>query len=61
GEIGHVGPIAVARRSMRELQAALLVLTTLVALLAGATLILYARLARARAELAAAPQARRAG
>jgi type III secretion protein J len=55
GGLGHVGPIAVARASQRELQAALLVLVALVALLAAATLGLYARLARARAEIAARP------
>ena len=58
-EIGHVGPIAVARRSVRELQAALLGLLTLVAILAATTLVLYTRLARARAELAPAPPTRR--
>jgi type III secretion protein J len=44
----HVGPIAVTRASMRQLQAALVALVALVALLAGATLVLYSRLARAR-------------
>jgi type III secretion protein J len=58
-EIGHVGPIAVARTSMRGLQAALVALVALVAILTGATLALYARLTRVRAELAAGPQARR--
>ncbi|HEY8092004.1 MAG TPA: hypothetical protein VIF09_29285 [Polyangiaceae bacterium] len=58
-EIGHVGPIAVARRSVRELQAALLGLLTLVAILAATTLVLYTRLARARAEQAAPPPTRR--
>jgi type III secretion protein J len=48
GELGHVGPIAVARTSLRALQAALVALVALVAALAGATLVLYARLARAR-------------
>jgi type III secretion protein J len=52
GELGHVGPIAVARNSMRKLQAALVALVAVVALLAGATLALYARLTRFRAELA---------
>jgi type III secretion protein J len=52
GELGHVGPIAVARASVRSLQAALVALVALVALLAGATLVLYARLSRARAEAA---------
>jgi len=55
GELGHVGPIAVARRSMRELQGALVGLVALVALLAAATLVLYARLSRARAEAARPP------
>jgi type III secretion protein J len=48
GELGHVGPIAVARTSLHELQAALVALVALVAALAGATLVLYARLARSR-------------
>jgi type III secretion protein J len=51
-ELGHVGPIAVARASLRLLQASLVALVALVALLAGATLVLNARLSRARAELA---------
>jgi type III secretion protein J len=51
-ELGHVGPIAVARTSLRRLQAALVALVALVALLAGVTLSLHARLSRARAELA---------
>jgi type III secretion protein J len=55
GELGHVGPIAVARRSMRELQGALVGLVGLVAILAAATLVLYARLTRARAEAARPP------
>jgi len=45
----HVGPIAVARASVRGLQAALGVLIALVAVLAGATLVLYSRLAQVRA------------
>jgi type III secretion protein J len=49
--LAHVGPIAVTRASMRQLQAALAALVALVALLAGATLVLYARLTRARSEL----------
>jgi type III secretion protein J len=48
--LAHVGPIAVTRASMRQLQAALVALVALVAVLAGATLVLYSRLARARAE-----------
>jgi type III secretion protein J len=47
--LAHVGPIAVARASMRHLQAALVSLVALVALLAGATLVLYTRLQRALA------------
>jgi type III secretion protein J len=54
-ELGHVGPIAVARRSVRVLQGALVGLVALVALLAAATLALYARLTRARAEAAHPP------
>jgi type III secretion protein J len=54
GQMGHVGPIAVARTSLRHLQAALVGLVALVALLAGATLVLYSRLSRARAERPAA-------
>ena len=46
--LSHVGPIAVARTSARALQAALGVLLALVAVLAGMTLSLYARLSRAR-------------
>jgi type III secretion protein J len=55
GELGHVGPIAVARRSVRVLQGALVGLVALVAILAAATLVLYARLTRARAEAARPP------
>jgi type III secretion protein J len=51
-DFAHVGPIAVARTSVRRLQAALAVLVAVVALLAAATLMLYSRLNRARAELA---------
>jgi type III secretion protein J len=58
GGLGHVGPIAVARTSLRELQAALVGLLALVALLAGATLLLYSRLVRIRAEIAARPPAK---
>jgi type III secretion protein J len=50
--LAHVGPIAVTRASMRQLQAALVALVALVAALAGATLALYSRLARARSALA---------
>lgn len=51
-ELGHVGPIAVARASMQKLQAALIALVAVVALLAGATLVLYAQLTRLRADAA---------
>jgi type III secretion protein J len=50
-DLAHVGPIAVARTSMRHLQAALVLLVAVVALLATATLVLYSRLNRARAAL----------
>jgi type III secretion protein J len=53
--LGHVGPIAVARTSLRELQGALVGLVGLVAILAGVTLVLYSRLARTRAEMVARP------
>jgi type III secretion protein J len=49
-DLGHVGPIAVARGSLRMLQTGLVSLVVLVALLAGATLLLYTRLAKLRAE-----------
>jgi type III secretion protein J len=51
GSLAHVGPIAVARASMRALQGALVAMVALVAGLAAATLALYSRLARARAAL----------
>jgi type III secretion protein J len=47
-ELSHVGPIAVARGSLRPLQVALVGLVLLVAVLAGVTLLLYTRLLRAR-------------
>ena len=56
-DFGHVGPITVARASVRRLQAALALLIALVAGLAGSTLVLYARLSRARAELEREPPA----
>ena len=49
--LAHVGPIAVTRASMHQLQAALVALVALVAALAAATLALYSRLARARSAL----------
>jgi type III secretion protein J len=60
-ELGHVGPITVAKTSVRRLQAALAALVALVALLSASTLLLYARLARAQAALGReAPPAPRA-
>lgn len=53
-QLAHVGPIAVARGSMRPLQAALAGLVVLVAVLSAATLVFYTRLAKLRAELAQA-------
>ncbi|HEY1956527.1 MAG TPA: hypothetical protein VGH28_12975 [Polyangiaceae bacterium] len=49
-ELAHVGPIAVARGSVRMLQATLGALVVLVAGLAFAALLLWVRLGRARAE-----------
>lgn len=46
--LAHVGPIAVARASMRSLQGALAGLVGLVAVLAAVTLFLYARLRKLR-------------
>jgi hypothetical protein len=46
-----VGPITVAKASVRRLQAALAALIALVALLSATTLLLYARLTRAQAAL----------
>lgn len=57
--IAHVGPIAVARGSLRLLQAALGVLVLLLAAFAAATLVLYARLVRAREAAAAATHGER--
>jgi type III secretion protein J len=54
GGLGHVGPIAVARTSVRRLQIALVGMVVLIAGLAGATMVLYSRLVRARSELLAA-------
>ncbi len=48
-ELAHVGPITVAHGSMRTLQVALVGLCALVAALTAATLALYTRLARLRA------------
>jgi type III secretion protein J len=54
GVLSHVGPIAVARSSAQRLQGALAGLVSLAAVLAGAVLFLYSRLAQARA-VASAP------
>jgi type III secretion protein J len=51
-DLGHVGPIAVARGSIATLRAALAGLVLLVLVLAGVTLGLYAKLARLRREQA---------
>lgn len=51
-DVAHLGPIAVARASLHQLQAALAALVALVAILAGATIFLYSRLTRAREQLA---------
>jgi type III secretion protein J len=50
--MAHVGPISVARESVRALQVALVGLVLLVLALAAATLALYTRLARLRADAA---------
>ena len=49
-DVGHVGPIAVARGSMTTLKFSLAGLVLVVLALAGATLALYAKLARVRRE-----------
>ena len=56
-DVAHVGPIAVARSSMTTLKVALAGLVLVVLALAGATLGLYAKLARLRRELAAGERA----
>jgi type III secretion protein J len=53
--LGHVGPLAVARSSMRAVQGVLAGFVVLVAVLATLALMLYSRLGRARAELLARP------
>jgi type III secretion protein J len=58
GDIAHVGPIAVARQSMRALQGALLVLVALVALLTISTIFLYSRLTRSASAAREAPPPR---
>jgi type III secretion protein J len=62
-ELRHVGPIAVARGSMRLLQGALAGLTLLVAMLAGLLLAVYTRLRRVRQDVLDTQQdeAQRAG
>lgn len=52
GVLAHVGPIAVARSSAQKLQGALAGLVSLAAVLAGAVLFLYSRLAQTRSMLA---------
>jgi type III secretion protein J len=48
-DLARLGPITVARSSVRVLQASLMALVGLVAVLASATLVLYTRLMRAQA------------
>lgn len=60
-ELRHVGPIAVARGSMRLLQAALAGMTLLVAALAGVALVVYTRLRRARQDILDAREDETAG
>jgi type III secretion protein J len=50
-DLAHVGPIAVARTSVRRLQGALVALVALVALLTAVALVLYSRLVRAQSLL----------
>lgn len=57
GLLAHVGPIAVARSSARKLQAALAGLVSIAAILAGAVLLLYSRLAQTRGKLEASSSA----
>jgi type III secretion protein J len=52
GDLAHLGPIAVARASLRGLQATLVGLVALLAAFAGLTLVLYSKLSRVRAEMA---------
>jgi type III secretion protein J len=59
-EVAHVGPIAVARGSMATLKIALASLVLVVLALAGATLALYAKIARIRREQTEADRARAA-
>lgn len=55
-QLAHVGPIVVGKSSARALQLLVGGLVALVAILAVSALMLYSRLARARAEAAAAPK-----
>jgi len=55
-QLAHVGPIAVARGSATALKGLLAGLVGLAALLAVGTLVLFSRLARARAELLEKPK-----
>ena len=57
-DVGHVGPIAVARSSMTTLKVALAGLVLVVLALAAATLALYAKVARLRREQTDAERAR---
>lgn len=57
-DVAHVGPIAVARGSMTTLKVALASLVLVVLALAGATLALYAKVARLRREQVEAERAR---
>ncbi|MEA2751076.1 MAG: type secretion protein [Myxococcales bacterium] len=60
-DVGHVGPIAVARSSMTTLKIALAGLVLLILALAGATLGLYAKVARLQREHAESERAKAAG
>ncbi|MGA9855146.1 MAG: hypothetical protein WBR29_07735, partial [Gammaproteobacteria bacterium] len=56
--MGHLGPISVARTSLRSLQATLVVLVAVIAALSSLVLVLVARLGRVRAEQLAASHPR---
>ncbi len=60
-DVGHVGPIAVARSSMTTLKIALASLVLLVLALAAATLGLYAKVARLQREHAESERAKATG
>ena len=53
--LGHVGPLAVARGSIRPLEIAFVALVLVVTFLAGVTLFLYLRLSRLRAAVPPKP------